>query len=71
MFTQQRATVQQLQTDCLRMHGFVPKSCEIAEAKERRGHQVNPAWNRSNAQRQEVRPSKMADVEATLARNGW
>ena len=47
------ATVKDIQTYVKSTHGFVPKSCWIAEVKERCGIYVKPAPNRYSLERRE------------------
>lgn len=71
MHPHRRATIAQIQRDCQRVHGFVPKPSEIAEAKGRRGHPPQPAWHQRPRGHGEIRPERMADVISTIARLGW
>lgn len=68
---QNRGTIKAIQSECRKVYGFVPQSCEIAEGKERQGHPVDQSWNRGSGPRQKVRPAKMPMVDQSLAKMGW
>ena len=50
------ATYNEIQKFVKEKHGFIPKSCWIADAKEKAGLKVRRAWNRVSDERKNPCP---------------
>ena len=51
------STYKKIQAYVKQKHGFVPETCWIADAKEKCGIHVDPAWNRVGKERKNPCPT--------------
>lgn len=51
------STYNRIQAYVKQKHGFIPKTCWIADAKEKGGISVDPAWNRKGKDRENPCPA--------------
>ena len=56
------ATYEQIRTFVKEKYDFVPKSCWIADAKEKAGLKVRRAWNRASDERKNPCPPQKLDA---------
>jgi hypothetical protein len=65
------ATYRQIQEYVKSKYGFLPKTCWIADVKERAGLSVGPAWNRRGKTRQvPCPPEKVRHIMEALRHFG-
>ncbi len=62
------ATYKEIQSEVKAQYGFVPKSCRIADVKERMGLQPRKAANRLGAERMVPCPPNRVEFIASVIR---
>lgn len=59
-------TYKQIQEEVKKKHGFLPKTCWIADVKEKCGYPVRRAWNRKGKRTYPCPKSKFQAIKETL-----